>query len=67
MLLKGCLGPAKYCDHHDIWFEPEVIKYREIQGWPHLNACVTSLEILNIGKLVTKTSSLAILREFIVS
>lgn len=44
-----CMGPAKYCDHHDIWYEPEIIKYRQIQNWPHLNACVTSLEILNIG------------------
>jgi len=39
----------RYCDHHDLWFEPEVIEYREIKSWPHLNECVKSLEILNIG------------------
>lgn len=40
---------SKYCDHHDLWFEPESIAYREIVDYPHLNQCVNSLEILNIG------------------
>ena len=39
----------KFCDNHDLWFEPEVIEYREISKWSHLNECVNSLEILNIG------------------
>jgi len=40
---------AKYCDQHDLWFEPDNIQYREIKGYPHLNPCVNTLEILNIG------------------
>lgn len=40
---------ATSCDHHDLWFEPETINYRQIEGWPHLNPCVKTLEILNIG------------------
>ena len=39
------------CDHHALWFEPETINYRQITGWPHLNQCVKTLEILNIGRL----------------
>jgi len=43
-------GPVeKFCDHHDLWFEPDQISYREILSFPHLNECVNSLEILNIG------------------
>ena len=45
----GASAGSKYCDHHDLWFEPESISYREIVGYPHLNQCVNSLEILNIG------------------
>lgn len=45
----GVSTGSKYCDHHDLWFEPESISYREIVGYPHLNQCVNSLEILNIG------------------
>jgi len=32
-----------------LWNEPDSISYREIVGYPHLNHCVHSLEILNIG------------------
>jgi len=46
---KNESSTSQYCDHHDLWFEPEVIEYREIQAWPHLNPCVETLEILNIG------------------
>ena len=35
--------------HQDHWQEPDSISYREIVGYPHLNECVNSLEILNIG------------------
>merc|ERR1719370_2812484 len=45
----GVSAGSTFCDHHDLWFEPENIKYREIVGYPHLNQCVNSLEILNIG------------------
>jgi len=45
----GEVAGYKFCDHHDLWFEPESIQYREIEKWPHLNECVNSLEILNIG------------------
>jgi len=45
----GVPSGSKYCDHHDLWFEPESISYREVVGYPHLNQCVNSLEILNIG------------------
>jgi len=38
-----------HCPHHNIWQEPDSITYREIVGYPHLNDCVKSLEILNIG------------------
>lgn len=31
------------------WVEPEFVQYREISGWPHLNECVKTLEVLNIG------------------
>ncbi|CAB4067446.1 unnamed protein product [Lepeophtheirus salmonis] len=31
------------------WIEPELIKYREIRDWPHLNECIKTLEVLNIG------------------
>jgi hypothetical protein len=33
----------------DEWVEPERVRYREITGWPHLNACLETLEVLNIG------------------
>ena len=35
--------------NQDHWQEPDSISYREIVGYPHLNECVNSLEILNIG------------------
>ncbi len=31
------------------WVEPEFVQYRQITGWPHLNECVRTLEVLNIG------------------
>ncbi len=31
------------------WVEPEFVQYRQIAGWPHLNECVRTLEVLNIG------------------
>ncbi len=31
------------------WVEPEFVQYRRIAGWPHLNECTRSLEVLNIG------------------
>ena len=31
------------------WVEPEFVQYREISGWPHLNECIETLEVLNIG------------------
>ena len=37
------------CQHHRYWREPDSICYREIVGYPHLNTCVNTLEILNIG------------------
>jgi len=37
------------CDHHDLWFEPESTSYRKIVGYPHLNQCFNSLEILNMS------------------
>lgn len=37
------------CDHHDLWFEPKTINYRQITGWPHLNQCFKTLEIIDIG------------------
>jgi hypothetical protein len=43
------VGGSEFCDQHDLWYEPESIQYREITGYPHLNPCVNSLEILNIG------------------
>lgn len=43
---------AAFCDQHEIWFEPKVIKYREIEAWPHMNDCVKTLEVLNIGMYV---------------
>eukprot|EP00088_Acartia_fossae_P045155 TRINITY_DN4838_c0_g2_i2.p1 TRINITY_DN4838_c0_g2~~TRINITY_DN4838_c0_g2_i2.p1 ORF type:complete len:1164 (-),score=256.22 TRINITY_DN4838_c0_g2_i2:454-3480(-) len=46
---EGEMCGAAYCDQHEIWFEPKVIKYREIQQWPHMNDCVKTLEVLNIG------------------
>jgi len=46
---EGELSGAAYCDQHEIWFEPKVIKYREIDQWPHMNECVKTLEVLNIG------------------
>merc|ERR1719430_484104 len=45
----GVGGGSQYCDQHDLWYEPECIQYREITGYPHLNPCASSLEILNIG------------------
>ena len=35
-----------------LWNEPDSISYREIVGYPHLNHCVHSLEILNIGRVI---------------
>ena len=43
------VGGSQFCDQHDLWYEPECIQYREITGYPHLNPCASSLEILNIG------------------
>ena len=45
------IGPGgnQFCDQHDLWYEPESIQYREITGYPHLNPCASTLEILNIG------------------
>ena len=34
---------------HDEWTEPKNVRYREISGWPHLNDCIQTLELLNIG------------------
>ena len=31
------------------WTEPKNVRYREISGWPHLNDCIQTLELLNIG------------------
>ena len=31
------------------WSEPKNVRYREISGWPHLNDCIQTLEVLNIG------------------
>lgn len=31
------------------WVEPESVQCREILQWPHLNPCVETLEVLNIG------------------
>ena len=31
------------------WIEPAAIKYRQITDWPHLNKCISTLEVLNIG------------------
>ena len=31
------------------WSEPKNVRYREISGWPHLNDCIQTLELLNIG------------------
>merc|ERR1719370_944718 len=45
----GVSAGSTFCDHHDVWCEPDSISYREIVGYPHLNECVNSLEILNIG------------------
>ena len=45
----GVGGGSQYCDQHDLWYEPECIQYREITGYPHLNPCASTLEILNIG------------------
>jgi hypothetical protein len=33
----------------NVWTQPESVQYREIVNWPHLNECIQSLEILNIG------------------
>ena len=49
---SGCCRHAKDCGNtgkSGIWCEPDSISYREIVGYPHLNECVNSLEILNIG------------------
>lgn len=46
---EGEMCGAAFCDQHEIWFEPKVIKYREIEAWPHMNDCVKTLEVLNIG------------------
>ena len=27
------------------WIEPAAINYREITDWPHLNKCVSTLEV----------------------
>ena len=31
------------------WSEPKDVRYREISGWPHLNDCIQTLEVMNIG------------------
>ena len=31
------------------WSEPKNVHYREISSWPHLNDCIQTLELLNIG------------------
>ena len=31
------------------WVPPSQVKYREITKWPHLNDCIQTLEVLNIG------------------
>ena len=37
------------CNYDQDWVEPDVVQYREIKDWPHLNNCVKTLEVLNIG------------------
>jgi len=49
---SGCCRHSKECGNvgkTGVWCEPDSISYREIVGYPHLNECVNSLEILNIG------------------
>jgi len=43
------LGSLAYCEHHDLWVELEPVQYRQIGLWKHLNQCVNTIEILNIG------------------
>ena len=33
------------------WIEPAAINYREITDWPHLNKCVSTLEVCGRHKL----------------
>ena len=52
---KACCRLAKndFCDdcsdYSEFLQQTKNVSYREISGWPHLNDCIETLELLNIG------------------
>jgi len=48
-------GPRRKCrslqrwNYDADWVEPEFVQYRQISNWPHLNECLQTLEVLNLG------------------
>ena len=42
-------GRCKHIDDWEYdthWIEPAAINYREITDWPHLNKCLSTLEVI---------------------